>query len=221
VDLSVAEIKNIFTDPTVPSLIAIFGRPSTGKTTLSLSVIQSVLGRKGNDFNIIYLSLQERKEAIFQRLGISDDHLNKTKYLRLFVDDSLHFKRAPLERHARKDSNKKALIFVDYIQLIERTKISVDFEKPIDRMSREFLAISRDLNATVVLLSQVPKIAETFGFLPHEYFKRFEGLFDALLFVEWDNRAADRNIYVFKNKFGRRGWFKARILKESGLFEGF
>lgn len=162
-------------------LVIIAARPSMGKTAFALNLALEA-SKKG--VGIAFFSLEMSLEQLMQRLlavealvplhsirnglltpeqwrrlNSATERLFKTNFL---LDDSSQLDTRTLRsklRRVRKDYNVQ-LAFIDYLQLMNSTKMLENRQQEISEISRNLKLIARDLGITIVALSQLSRAVE-------------------------------------------------------------
>jgi replicative DNA helicase len=165
-------------------LIVLAGRPSMGKTALSLNIALNAL--KISKLPVLFFSLEMSKEQIMYRIlatetGISQTRLkngqlykndwvkfNKTiKFLSklpLFIDDSSNLSIQEIRSKIKKiliEQNQIGLVIIDYLQLIQN--LSVNNENRVQELStitRSLKNLAREFNIPIIALSQLSRNVE-------------------------------------------------------------
>ena len=164
-------------------LIILAGRPSMGKTSLALSIVQHVgieLGR-----NVAFFSLEMSKEQIVMRilcaeaqvsnsrvrsgkLGESDfprlvDAASKIAQANIFIDDTPALPVLEMRAKARRlhRENPLSLVVVDYLQLMRgSSRFTERREQEISEISGALKALAKELKIPVISLSQLNRGVE-------------------------------------------------------------
>jgi replicative DNA helicase len=166
-------------------LIIIAGRPSMGKTALSLNIAQNAASY--HNVPILVFSLEMSKEQLGLRMLCSEARVNshkiKTGFLSdndwvrlqqasnrlykspIFIDDTPALSILEMRAKARrlKAEHNISLIIVDFLQLMSGTgkKRSLDNrEQEISEISRFLKGLARELNIPVIALSQLNRRLE-------------------------------------------------------------
>ncbi|MEM0369778.1 MAG: replicative DNA helicase [Pyrobaculum sp.] len=162
-------------------LVIIAARPSMGKTAFALNLAVEAC-KKGAA--IAFFSLEMSLEQLMQRLLavealvplhlirnglLSPEHwkrlnsaaerLFKTNFL---LDDSSQLDTRALRsklRRVKKDYSVQ-VAFIDYLQLMNSTKMLENRQQEISEISRNLKLIARDLGVTIVALSQLSRAVE-------------------------------------------------------------
>ena len=162
-------------------LIVVAGRPSMGKTSLVLNVIQHASIEKGTP--VAFFSLEMSKEAIVQRLLCSEGQVNsqnlrhgkltEQEYMQLataaghlntapiWIDDTPAITALEVRAKARrlKAEVDLGLIVVDYLQLMRAPRAESRVQE-ISAISGALKAVAKELAVPVVALSQLSRAPE-------------------------------------------------------------
>ncbi|MCX5708026.1 MAG: replicative DNA helicase [Candidatus Omnitrophica bacterium] len=234
-------------------LIIIAGRPSMGKSALVLGIAEhaGVIAK----IPLAIFSLEMSKEQLVQRMLCSharvDANKVRTGYLAasdwphltaaagklseapIFVDDTAGISVMELRAKARrlKASADIKLIIVDYLQLMQGSGFTESRQQEISDISRSLKALARELNLTVIGISQLSRSVENReGHRPQLSDLRESGAIeqDADLVVlilreEYYNPTPENEgiaeIIIAKQRNGPVGSFKLTFLKEYTRFE--
>lgn len=163
-------------------LIIIAGRPSMGKSSLALNIVQYA-GVKTKVPTAIF-SLEMSREQVVQRLLCAearvDAHKLRTGYLSdsdwpklttaagvlsetpIYIDDSPAISVLELRAKARrlKAKHNLGLIVIDYLQLMQGRTGSESRQQEVSEISRNLKGLARELNIPVVALSQLSRAVE-------------------------------------------------------------
>ena len=166
------------------NLIIIGARPAMGKTSFALTLALNVALQK---IGVAIFSLEMSKEQLTERLisihgeinsnrmrngTLNSDELNyivdactKLAEIPLFINDTSNISISQLRTKARKLKREKniEMIIIDYLQLMCGTKSKGDFNRvqEISEISRELKLLAKELNITVIALSQLSRNVET------------------------------------------------------------
>ncbi|MBC2596184.1 replicative DNA helicase [Ruficoccus amylovorans] len=169
-------------------MIVVAARPSMGKTSIALNMIEpAICGRPGREpVGALMFSLEMPSEQLAMRLLCSRARVNMTK-LRdgfvpkekqqdivraaqelknspLMIDDSSGLNilelRAKARRVASQMKGKLGLIAVDYIQLVAGTDSRIPREQQIAEISRGMKGMAKELRVPVIVLAQLNREAE-------------------------------------------------------------
>ncbi len=165
-------------------LVVIAGRPSMGKTSFALNIIENVvLGKDQKPAVIFSMEMSARQIALrfFSSLGrISQERL-RTGELReeewprltsamrmlqnapIFIDDTSTL--TPLEIHSKvrrlkREHKSLGLVMVDYLQLMQLSGSSENRVAEISQISRAMKALTREMEVPVLALSQLNRAVE-------------------------------------------------------------
>ena len=168
-------------------LIIVAGRPSMGKTTFAMNLVENALiSDKDNTKSVVVYSLEMPAESLMMRMISSLGRINQTavrsgqlkgdewdsltmavKQLqgkKLFIDDTAGI--SPSEMRARtrrlaREHGDIGLIMIDYLQLMQVAGSSGDNRtNEISEISRSLKALAKEFNCPVVALSQLNRSLE-------------------------------------------------------------
>ncbi len=163
-------------------LIIVAGRPSMGKTSFAMNVVEHAALQ--NKVCALIFSMEMPARALTMRmlssLGRVDQQRVRTGRLsdedwpritsavsilsdaRLFVDDSAALSPTELRARARrlKREHGLSLIIVDYLQLMKISGTSENRATEISEISRSLKALAKELSVPVVALSQLNRSLE-------------------------------------------------------------
>lgn len=166
-------------------LIIVAGRPSMGKTTFALNIVQHAAIDAG--ITTAIFSLEMAKEQLSLRLLCSkakvDAHRLRGGFLSesdwpkltraagqlseapIFIDDTPSISALEMRAKARrlKAEHNLGLIVVDYLQLMRGRSDSDTREQEISDISRSLKALAKELNIPVMALSQLNRRVEDRG----------------------------------------------------------
>lgn len=164
-------------------LIIVAGRPSMGKTTFAMNLVENVV-MKSED-TILVFSLEMPAESLVMRmissLGLIEQNKVRTGKLveedwtrltsvvsmlqdrKLFIDDTPGI--TPTEMRARtrriaREHGKIAMIMVDYLQLMQLAGGSENRVNEISEISRSLKALAKEFECPVIALSQLNRSLE-------------------------------------------------------------
>ncbi len=166
-------------------LVIIAGRPSMGKTSFALNIVENVVLGEDQKPAAIFsmeMSASQITTRFFSSLGrisqgrlrtgaLHDDEwprlTSAMKMLQnapIFVDDSSSL--TPLEIHAKVRRLKRqhkslGLVMVDYLQLMRTSGTSENRTAEISQISRSMKALAREMEVPVLALSQLNRAVET------------------------------------------------------------
>ncbi|MFH0778915.1 MAG: replicative DNA helicase [Candidatus Eisenbacteria bacterium] len=165
--------------------IVIAGRPSMGKTSLSMNVAEHVAIRTKVPVGIF--SLEMSREQVVLRMLCSearvDAHRVRTGYLKeaewpllttaagqlsrapVYIDDTPAISVLEMRSKARrlKTEADVGLIIIDYLQLVRGLAESENRQQEISQISRSLKALAKELKIPVIALSQLSRAVESRG----------------------------------------------------------
>ena len=165
-------------------LIIIAGRPSMGKTALSLNMALNIL--KTSKLPILFFSLEMSKEQIMYRLLsietnidqsklrngklYQDDWIKITKIMKImsklpiFIDDTPNLSIQDIRSKLKTiifEQNKIGLIIVDYLQLMKNSQSKTENRvQELSQITRDLKAIAREFDIPIIALSQLSRNVE-------------------------------------------------------------
>ncbi|MDP1852981.1 MAG: replicative DNA helicase [Candidatus Omnitrophota bacterium] len=165
-------------------LIIVAGRPSMGKSAFSLCIANNI--GVVDKIPIAFFSLEMSKEQLVQRLlclhARVDAHSVRTGFLSasdwpkitaaagklsesaIFIDDTPAISALELRAKARrlKSQHNIQMIVVDYLQLMRGAgKSQESRQQEISDISRSLKALARELNVSVIAISQLSRAVES------------------------------------------------------------
>lgn len=160
-------------------LIILAARPSMGKTTLAVNIASNVA--KNNTVAVFSLEMSNEQlarkiissrthidlarintgnldEKDWQRIGVASGPLAQSK---MFIDDTAGISVNEIKARCKKIKLQHGLdvVIIDYLQLI--TEKAHSREQEISKISRALKQLAKDLNVTVIALSQLSRACET------------------------------------------------------------
>lgn len=162
-------------------LVVVAGRPSMGKTSLVLNILQHVGAVE--KLPVVLFSLEMSAEQIAQNLlcayarlsshkvrkgGIQNDEWNKLTTAaealspaRMFIDDSAGLSIMALRAKARrmKSQHDIKLLVVDYLQLMDAPSTE-SRQQEISRISRGLKSLAMELEIPIIAVSQLNRAVE-------------------------------------------------------------
>lgn len=165
-------------------LIIIAGRPSMGKTALALNFALNII--KTSKLPVLFFSLEMTKEQLAYRLlsieahinpmRLRTGHLDKKEWLKLntiikslsnlplFIDDTPNLSIQDIRSKIKKilfEQNKVGLIIIDYLQLMQNSKLKSDNRvQEISQITRSLKNIAREFKVPLIALSQLSRNVE-------------------------------------------------------------
>lgn len=163
-------------------LIIVAGRPSMGKTSFAMNMVEYAALRKnacvaifsmempGRSLTMRLLSSMGRIDQQRIRTGkLTDDDwprltsaVSMLSEARLFIDDSAALSPTELRARARrlKREHDLSLVVVDYLQLMKISGTSENRATEISEISRSLKALAKELDIPVIALSQLNRSLE-------------------------------------------------------------
>ena len=165
-------------------LIIIAGRPSMGKTALSLNIALNVI--KNSKLPVLIFSLEMSKEQIMYRLlametNISqmrlksgkiyqNDWLKLNKIIKIlsklpfFIDDTSDLSIQDIRSKIKTlifEQTQIGLIIIDYLQLMQSSKLKIENRvQELSVITRSLKNIAREFNIPIIALSQLSRNVE-------------------------------------------------------------
>ncbi|WP_022961354.1 replicative DNA helicase [Halopseudomonas pelagia] len=164
-------------------LVIIAGRPSMGKTTFAMNLVENVVMRY--DKAVLVFSLEMPGDSLVMRMLSSLGRIDQSKVRagrledddwprltsavnllndrKLFIDDTAGL--SPMEMRARarrvvREHGEIGMIMIDYLQLMQIGGTSENRTNEISEISRSLKALAKEFNAPVVALSQLNRSLE-------------------------------------------------------------
>jgi len=165
-------------------LIIIAGRPSMGKTALSLNIALNII--KNENLPVLFFSLEMSKEQIMYRLLAMETNINQmrlksgqlseedwlklTKMIKIlakfpfFVDDTSNLSIQDIRSRLKTilfEQNKIGLVIIDYLQLMQTSKLKVENRvQELSQITRLLKNMAREFNIPIIALSQLSRNVE-------------------------------------------------------------
>ena len=165
-------------------LIIIAGRPSMGKTALSLNIASNLI--KISKLPVLFFSLEMSKEQIMYRLLSMETNINQMRLksgklyqndwikinkmikiiskFPLFIDDTFDLSIQDIRSKIKTilfEQNKLGLVIIDYIQLMQNSKLkSENRVQELSYITRSLKTIAREFNIPIIGLSQLSRNVE-------------------------------------------------------------
>jgi len=166
-------------------LIIIAGRPSMGKTALSLNIGLNII--KKSNLPILFFSLEMSKEQLIYRLLTNEKNISsmrlktgnlyKTDWLKinktirnlsslpLFIDDTSNLSIQDIKSKIKKiifEQTQVGLIIIDYLQLMQYSKLKLENRtQELSQITRSLKNIAREFKVPVIALSQLSRNVES------------------------------------------------------------
>nr|WP_240009545.1 replicative DNA helicase [Marinomonas algicola] len=164
-------------------LIIVAGRPSMGKTTFAMNLVENAT--MITDLPVIVFSLEMPSEQLMMRMLSSLGKIDQTrmrsgqlqqedwdklmsavkmlKDRKLFIDDTAGISPTEMRSRVRRiarDNGGVALIMIDYLQLMQIPGFSEGRTNEISEISRSLKAIAKEMECPVIALSQLNRSLE-------------------------------------------------------------
>lgn len=165
-------------------LIIIAGRPSMGKTALSLNIASNAI--KNSKLPVLFFSLEMSKEQIMYRLLAMETNINQMRLKNgklyqndwiklnkmikiiskfpLFIDDTFNLSIQDIRSKIKTilfEQNELGLVIVDYIQLMQNPKLKIENRvQELSQITRSLKTIAREFNIPIIGLSQLSRSVE-------------------------------------------------------------
>ena len=165
-------------------LIIIAGRPSMGKTALSLNIALNII--KNLKLPVLFFSLEMSKEQIMYRLLSIETNIIQSKLrsgklyetdwtklnkiikimskLPLFIDDTPDLSIQEIRSKIKTiifEQNQIGLIIIDYLQLMQNLKFKTENRvQELSDITRRLKNIAREFNIPIIALSQLSRNVE-------------------------------------------------------------
>ncbi|MFY0665029.1 MAG: replicative DNA helicase [Natronospirillum sp.] len=177
------KLDNMTTGLQPGDLIIVAARPSMGKTTFAMNLVESAL--MFSDKPVIVFSLEMPGEQLVQRMLSSLGRINQTKVRTgrleaddwdkltnavnklhdrpLFIDDTAGISPSEMRSRIRRlirEHGEPALIMIDYLQLMKIKGFTEGRTNEISEISRSLKAIAKEFKCPVVALSQLNRSLE-------------------------------------------------------------
>lgn len=162
-------------------LVIVAARPSVGKTAFALNVAQNVAVRGGE--TVAIFSLEMSATQLVQRMLCAEGNIDANRMrtgsfreeewekltmaiaslsqAQLFIDDTpgIHINQIRAKARRLKAEHGLGLVVIDYLQLIQG-HYRESRQQEISAISRSLKAMARELNCTVLALSQLSRAVE-------------------------------------------------------------
>ncbi|MEH6625847.1 MAG: replicative DNA helicase [Motiliproteus sp.] len=164
-------------------LIIVAARPSMGKTTFAMNLVENAL--MGSDKPVLVFSLEMPAEGLVTRMLASLGRIDQTrvrdgkleeddwprlttavnmlKDKPLYIDDSAGLSPSEMRARARRivrEHGSMGMIMVDYLQLMSLKGAVESRTQEISEISRSLKALAKELQCPVVALSQLNRSLE-------------------------------------------------------------
>ena len=165
-------------------LIIIAGRPSMGKTALSLNIVSNIM--KHSKLPILFFSLEMSKEQIMYRFLSMETNINQMRLksgrvyqnewvklhkmikilskLPFFIDDTFNLSPHNIKLKLKTimfEQNQIGLIVIDYLQLMQDSKLKTENRaQELSKITRSLKTLAREFNIPIIALSQLSRSIE-------------------------------------------------------------
>ena len=162
-------------------LIIIAGRPSMGKTALSLNIALNTI--KASRLPVIFFSLEMSKEQIMYRILSLETKINQTRLkngklyqndwvkltkiikilskLPFFIDDTPNLSIQDIRLKIRTillKQTKIGIIMIDYLQLMDNSNLQIKNRvQELSEITRSLKSLAREFNLPIIALSQLSR----------------------------------------------------------------
>ncbi len=163
-------------------LIVVAARPAMGKSAFALNILTNA-ALKANK-SVVYFSLEMSKEELVNRILASEAMVDSQKIrsgklededwlsltnasgtlsdAKIILDDSAGY--SPIELRARCRKLKMeydiGLIVIDYLQLMEASRVSSSRQQDVSEISRSLKVLAREIGVPIIALSQLSRAPE-------------------------------------------------------------
>lgn len=165
-------------------LIIIAGRPSMGKTALSLNIASNVI--KNSKLPVLFFSLEMSKKQIMYRLLAMETNINQMRLktgklyqndwiklnkmikiiskFPLFIDDTFNLSIQDIRSKIKTilfEQNELGLVIIDYIQLMQNPRLKIENRvQELSQITRSLKTIAREFDIPIIGLSQLSRNVE-------------------------------------------------------------
>ena len=165
-------------------LIIVAGRPSMGKTALSLNIALNII--KASNLPVLFFSLEMSKKQIMYRLLSMEADINQIKLrsgkldqndwfklnkvipivskLPFFIDDTSNLCIQDIKSRLKTilfEQNKIGLIVIDYLQLMQSSKLQTENRvQELSQITRSLKIMAREFDIPIIALSQLSRNVE-------------------------------------------------------------
>ncbi len=163
-------------------LIIVAARPAMGKSAFALNILANAAIRAKK--SVVYFSLEMSKEELTSRVLASEAMVDSTKIrsgklededwisltnasgtlseAKIILDDTSGFTPIELRAKCRKLKMEYdiGLIVIDYLQLMDASKVSASRQADISEISRSLKVLAREIGVPIIALSQLSRAPE-------------------------------------------------------------
>ncbi|AUI73261.1 replicative DNA helicase [Candidatus Portiera aleyrodidarum] len=180
------ELDNMTSGFQKADLIIIAGRPSMGKTSFAMNIVEYIIKNKKSDPVIIFSMEMPAEQLILRLLSsvgridqtnirkgnywIEDwlkltESLKKIKNCKLYIDDTPMITPIDIRKTIKKcirDTGKISLIMIDYLQLMHVSSSFISYNRTaeISEISRSLKSIAKEFNCPILAVSQLNRSLE-------------------------------------------------------------
>ena len=166
-------------------LIVIAGRPSMGKTALSLNIGLNII--KNLNLPVLFFSLEMSKEQLTYRLLLNETNIDYNRLktgnlykedwfqlntivqnfstLPFFIDDTPNPSIQDIKSKIKKiifEQTHIGLIVIDYLQLMQNSKFSISNRtQELSQITRSLKNLAREFSVPIIALSQLSRNVES------------------------------------------------------------
>ncbi len=173
------QLDNITTGLNKSDLIIIAARPGMGKTSFAMNIAKNVA--KSTEKDVIIFNLEMSKEQLATRMLSTEARVESSclrngriqtnqwtdlatgaaylSVLPIFIDDTASQTVQQMKAKLRRVKNL-GLIIIDYLQLISSNSNSDNRVTIVSEITRQLKIMAKELNAPVILLSQLNRAVE-------------------------------------------------------------
>lgn len=166
-------------------LIIVAARPSMGKTTFAMNLVENAIFSQKTPKPIVVFSMEMPAESLIMRMMSSVGRINQTKLRTgkldeedwpklssavsrikdspLFIDDTAALSPTEVRSRARRiqrEHGELGMIMIDYLQLMQVAGSSEGRTAEISEISRSLKTIAKEFNCPIVALSQLNRSLE-------------------------------------------------------------
>ena len=178
-----ADLDNMTSGMQQSDMIIVAARPSMGKTTFAMNLVENAL--LNSDKCIMVFSLEMPSEQLMMRMLSSLGRINQSKVRsgnleeedwpklvsaverikdkKLFIDDTAGISPSEMRSRARRvvrEHGDLGMIMIDYLQLMQIPGYDQGRTNEISEISRSLKAMAKEFNVPVIALSQLNRSLE-------------------------------------------------------------
>ena len=177
------DLDNMTSGMQPSDMIIVAARPSMGKTTFAMNLVENAL--LNQDKGVMVFSLEMPSEQLMMRMLSSLGRINQSKVRsgnleeedwpklvsaverikdrKLFIDDTAGISPSEMRSRARRvvrEHGELGMIMIDYLQLMQIPGYDQGRTNEISEISRSLKAIAKEFNVPVIALSQLNRSLE-------------------------------------------------------------